>query len=122
MVPPSIHPTTGQPYRGELHEPAILPYRLCEQMTPPPKPICRAGLTGNASGDGLIRTVAEAEEGGRHDALVWAAGCAVNDGILDQIEEQLIAASLIAEAGANLHRSQPNRLDRQALDLASGRR
>jgi hypothetical protein len=29
---------------------------------------------------------------------------------------------LIAEAGATFPRSQPNRLDRQVLDLASGRR
>lgn len=94
IVPPSIHPVTGQPYRWELHEPAILPYRLRELLTPPPKPIYRAGAAGNANGAGLIRTVAETKEGGRHDVLVWAAGRAVKDGILDQVEEELVAASV----------------------------
>ena len=35
---------------------------------------------------------------------------------------QALDVDLIAEAGATFPRSQPNRLDRQALDLASGRR
>jgi Bifunctional DNA primase/polymerase, N-terminal len=36
IVPPSIHPATSQPYRWEMHEPAILPYRLRELLAPLP--------------------------------------------------------------------------------------
>ena len=36
--------------------------------------------------------------------------------------QHALDVDLIDKAGANLPRSQPNRLDRQALDLAHGRR
>jgi hypothetical protein len=38
--------------------------------------------------------VAEAQEGNRHDALVWACYRARHDGILDAITEELVSASV----------------------------
>jgi hypothetical protein len=49
-----------------------------------------------ASGAGLLRKVAEATEGNRNNSLFWAACRAGEDGILDQIEDQLIAAAMSA--------------------------
>jgi hypothetical protein len=94
IMPPSIHPATGEPYRWEIHEPAIMPYRLQELLRF--LPAVRRTMTANGArnGAGLIRKVAETPEGDRHDVLVWAAGCAIKDGILDQIEKDLVAASV----------------------------
>jgi hypothetical protein len=47
-------------------------------------------------GAGLVRTVAEANEDDRHDALVWASYRARNDGILREITEELVAAAVAA--------------------------
>jgi hypothetical protein len=96
IMPPSIHPTTNQPYRGESGEPAIMPHRLQELLTPPsPKPIYRHS-NSPASGAGLLRRVATAEEGNRNKTLFWAACRAVEDGLIDQIEDELVAAAISA--------------------------
>jgi hypothetical protein len=96
IVPPSIHPDTGEAYRWESRRaPAILPDRLQGLLTPAPKPIYRPS-NRNTSAVGLLRKVAETPEGNRNDALFWAACRAGEDGILDQIEDQLLAAALAA--------------------------
>jgi hypothetical protein len=94
IVPPSIHPATGQPYRWEQHPVSAMTYRLRELLIPPPKPIFRRN--GNAPAAGLLRAVAEAPEGNRNNSLYWAACRAVEDGILAQIEDQLLAAAISA--------------------------
>jgi Bifunctional DNA primase/polymerase, N-terminal len=94
IVPPSIHPATGQPYRWEHHPVAPMPYALRELLHPAPRPIHQGN--GATSGAGLVRKVAAADIGNRNRALYWAACRAVDDGIIDRIEEDLIAAAIAA--------------------------
>jgi hypothetical protein len=93
IVPPSIHPATGQPYRWEHHPVAPLPPRLRLLLCPAPKPV-QTFTSETKNGSGLIRKVAEAPEGKRHDVLVWASFRAREDGILDDITDELIAAAV----------------------------
>jgi hypothetical protein len=98
IVPPSTHPATGQPYRWESREPATLPYRLQELLTPLPRLIFRPRNPTTAA-VGLVRKVASAREGNRNNALFWAACRAAADGTLDLIQDQLLAAA--TSAGEN---------------------
>jgi hypothetical protein len=86
---------TGQPYGWEQQAVAGPPHRLRELLRPTPRPVnvhCRNG----GDGAGLLRTVAEAQEGRRNDVLYWAACRAVEDGLIDQIEDELIGAAVSA--------------------------
>jgi hypothetical protein len=93
-VPPSIHPATGLPYRWEDHPVASLPYRLRELLRPAPQPVrTHRGTSGKASA-GLVRTVANAAVGQRNRILFWASCRAAEKGLIDQIEDDLVAAAL----------------------------
>jgi hypothetical protein len=98
IVPPSIHPATGQPYRWEDKDAlaAVLPAKLAELLRPPPmRPTMRSGRHGAAIG--LLRTIAGAPEGKRNKVLFWAACRAGEGGILDdQVESLLINAAVTA--------------------------
>ena len=97
IVPPSIHPATGQPYRWESREPATLPPGLQELLTPPPPKPNRSISDSNTSAIGLLRTVAAAPEGNRNKTLYWASCRAAESGILDnQVEALLINAAVTA--------------------------
>jgi hypothetical protein len=93
IMPPSIHPATGLPYVWETHPIAVMPGSLRALLRRP-----RAAYIGPSGGDksgtGLIRTVRDAEPGKRHGALLWAANRAHDDGILDELADKLIAASI----------------------------
>jgi len=95
ILPPSIHPVTGDPYRWEHHEVAAATHALRELLRLTPK-ARRFHNSGSGDGASLIRTVAEAPERKRHNALVWASYRARDDGILDKITDALVAAALAA--------------------------
>jgi hypothetical protein len=96
IMPPSIHPATGQPYRWEDHPVAEMPPALVELLRPPPRRrIVRVG--SHASATGLLRTIVGAPEGNRNNVLYWAACRAGESGILnDQVEALLINAAVTA--------------------------
>jgi Bifunctional DNA primase/polymerase, N-terminal len=98
IMPPSIHPATGQPYRWQDEDApaAAIPAKLSELLhLPPPTPIARAG--SNASAIGLLRAVVGAPEGNRNNVLYWASCRAAESGILDdQVEALLINAAVTA--------------------------
>jgi hypothetical protein len=100
IVPPSIHPATGLPYRWDDRPAASLPPRLQELLTPlPPRPIAHSGSNGSAVGSaiGLVRVVVGAPEGNRNNVLYWAACRAAENGILNNhVEALLINAAVTA--------------------------
>ena len=94
IVPPSIHPATGQPYRWDEHPVQPLPYRLRELLLPARQPPSyRCNSSGKATA-GLVRTVAGADEGQRNRVLFWASCRAAEKGLIDQIEDELVAAAV----------------------------
>lgn len=98
IAPPSIHPATGEPYRWEHHPVATPPRGLRELLRPTPRP-SSPNRHSNSNGDALLSTVAAAMEGNRNNVLYWAACRAVEGGLIDQIEDELVAAAM--SAGAN---------------------
>jgi hypothetical protein len=95
VMPPSLHPTTGQPYTWHEIAPVPLPRWLREVLRPDP-PKTRKPLSPSTShtGHGLVDVVARQEEGNRNKALYWAALRALESGVLDQIHQELIAAAV----------------------------
>lgn len=96
VVPPSLHPATGQPYTWQVDvDPVPLPSWLREVLRPdPPKPRNPFSTHTNASGRALVDFVARQVDGNRNDALYWAARQALESGVLDQIGPDLIAAAV----------------------------
>jgi hypothetical protein len=101
IMPPSIHPDSGLPYRWEDPETKIAfpPAAARELLTP--KPILKHGfhpgrgpLDHLIEGAGLLRAVAEAEEGDRNRILYWAACRAAEDDL--DLEDELIRAARTA--------------------------
>jgi hypothetical protein len=96
IMPPSIHAATGQPYRWEDHPVAPMPHRLRELLRPlAQSERTHRGVSEKATA-GLLRTVSEANEGNRNRMLFWASCRAAERGILDQTEDELVAAALSA--------------------------
>jgi hypothetical protein len=93
IVPPSIHPATGLPYRWDERDPAPLPWRLRELLRPLPPRTTYSGRR-NKSGKPLVDFVARFVTDGVNDALFWAACKAAEDGILDEIEVELISTAV----------------------------
>jgi hypothetical protein len=94
IMPPSLHPATKQPYTWELHDFAPLPASLQELLRPAERPSYVSNGSRNRSG--LVRKVAEAQNGNRHNALVWSCFRARDDGILDELANELVAAAVAA--------------------------
>jgi len=95
IVPPSLHPATGQPYQWIDADPVALPSWLREVLRPAPvrpRPVTRS--TGD--GRSLVEFVARQIESNRNNALYWAAHRAIENGLLEIIEADLIAAAVAA--------------------------
>ena len=73
------------------------------------------------SGSGLVRKVAEAREGNRHYALVWACFRARDDGILDAITEELISASVWTATRRPAHAAPSHLFEGRQPDVAEVR-
>lgn len=100
ILPPSLHPATGQPYRWEEHDPAPMPAEVRDLLRP--APAARQPSRHAARGDGrhLADFVARQERGNINDAVYWAAKKAALEGILtDDLAAELVAAAARA-AGA----------------------
>lgn len=93
ILPPSIHPATGQPYRWHLGGVTHLPAAAIAALRPPPPRALPAVTRGAGSTAGLVRVVAAAEQGGRNAALFWAARRAVEGGHGPDVLDQLAAAA-----------------------------
>lgn len=94
ILPPSVHPATGRPYRWDERDPAPLPPEVRELLRPAPV-AARAASQGSGDGHQLAEFVARQEFGNINDALYWAARQAVRQGILTDA----LAADLVAAAG-----------------------
>ncbi|WP_024443363.1 bifunctional DNA primase/polymerase [Mycobacterium sp. UM_WGJ] len=94
VAPGSIHPGTGKPYR--LHcdaEIAQVPDHLTTLIVQPAwSPPAAPGSSSGDRWDGLIRTVQEAQPGGRNAALFWAAARAAADSAPAAVYSALAAA------------------------------
>jgi hypothetical protein len=95
VVPPSLHPTTGQPYRWEGSAIAPLPTHLRELLRPPQPAFTRPCRTATAgSGKGLVGFVAKHVNQGVNKALYWAARRAAEQGILEELADELIRVAV----------------------------
>ncbi len=95
IVPPSLHPDTGRPYQWIDADPVALPSWLREVLRPAP---ARLRSVTRSTGDGrhLVEFVARQTEGNRNKVLFWAAHRAIENGLLDGLEADLIAAAVAA--------------------------
>ena len=93
IMPPSIHPASGLPYWWEDRELVRLPAALREFLRPPPPTIMHVARR-DKSGQPLVDFVAGFKTDGVNNALFWAACRAAEDGLLGQIEEELIATAV----------------------------
>jgi len=95
VMPPSIHPDSGQPYTWHDVDPVPLPPWLREVLRPvPPKPRNPFSAHTSETGRELVDFVARQENGNRNNALFWAARRAVESGVLGDVEADLIAAAV----------------------------
>jgi hypothetical protein len=96
VVPPSIHPASGQPYRWTSDPIAYLPGHAVQQLRPDARVFASPRFT-TPSGNGaaaLIRAVANAPERKRNDTLYWAARRALEEGHDENIFDELADAAL----------------------------
>ncbi|MFC9761376.1 bifunctional DNA primase/polymerase [Rhodococcus jostii] len=93
VMPGSVHPDTGKPYRIERDLPiAGLPQELLLLVTPPvftPQPVV---VNPERRSDGLVRKVADAAGGGRNQITFWALCRALERGSSDLVPEIRSAA------------------------------
>lgn len=101
VMPPSLHPATGQPYWWDDRIPAQLPYAVVDLLRPPrPRQVQQARhvdalpLSGRAAH--LAGFVQSRGEGQRNGGLFWAACRAVEDGHPADTFDLLEAAATIA--------------------------
>lgn len=96
IVPPSLHPSTGEPYRWQGAEMTDLPFLARAALRPPRREHRTPTRPGAAPGDGshLVAFLQRFPVQGINAALYWAAGVAAKDGLLDRIGAELIATAV----------------------------
>lgn len=101
VMPPSLHPVTGNPYRWEARPQAVLPLAVIELLRPEarrahaqPAPADDDKLSQRALY--LARHVEQLPEGNRNAGLYWAACRAVEDSHPESTFELLEGAALVA--------------------------
>ena len=97
ILPPSIHPATGQPYTWEIHPAATLPMAARNKLRRPEsnlRPVSRSGVKGS-----LVAFLDNFPDQGINNALFWAANRAAESGTLDaQFDEFLAKAIELGES------------------------
>lgn len=93
ILPPSVHPTSGLPYRWDARPIAELPWRARLMLKPKPRPKA-FDAARVASGDGahLVAWLDNFREDGINNALYWAAARAHEAGL--DLDEQLITRAV----------------------------
>lgn len=99
IVPPSLHPATGLPYRWDQRPAVKLPPELRDLLRPIVRPARVGPFTKAGNPDALVAWVAR-QTSNVNDAVYWAAKKAARSGVLDQIEEDLVRAAEQAAAAA----------------------
>jgi bifunctional DNA primase/polymerase-like protein len=97
VVPPSVHPATGEPYRWDERRPVELPHTVRDLLRPAPRPAGRpVPWVAAAPGDGaaLVRFLHRYPVQGINQALYWAARRAAESGILERIAPELIETAV----------------------------
>jgi Bifunctional DNA primase/polymerase, N-terminal len=116
IVPPSVHPATGMPYRWEDHPVAPLPYHLRELLRP--LPVSRiVPAVRHGDGKGLVAWLGE-QTSNVNDALFWAACRAHEDGVLDALADELVAAAETAARTAGTWTAAGKRQSRRTVQSA----
>jgi hypothetical protein len=95
ILPPSLHPGSGKPYRWGGPDPvAALPERIREVLQPP-RQLCAPSTTlpSAAKLAGLVRRVRE-ESNTRNNVLFWAAKRLVEGGYPEQAYDDIAIAAL----------------------------
>jgi len=93
VMPPSIHPASGKPYRWVDREVARLP-RGVKALMLPRSPKRLAGKPGASSPVALVSWFRTLQAGERHDGLFWAASRAHEAGMSQRGLEKLIEAAV----------------------------
>ncbi len=117
ILPPSLHPATGAPYRWEMHDPVALPARLRDLLSPRSVRYEPAARRRGDEGDALIRFVAALQPGERNAGTYWAACRASEAGQLPALERELIAAA----TGAGLSEREVRRVFASAARTTGSR-
>lgn len=94
ILPPSLHPATGNPYRWVPGKIARLPDPVKHLLTPKPRAPRPTSMRGNVTG--LANKVAYADPGSRNELLFWAARTAHEEGASEEAFETLASAGLHA--------------------------
>jgi hypothetical protein len=90
IVPPSIHPASGLPYRWDGYEAAELPPTAAAALRHVQRMPLGRPLAPRGDGSHLIRWLDNFPVQGINNALYWATRRADEDGTLDRIEEGLV--------------------------------
>jgi Bifunctional DNA primase/polymerase, N-terminal len=117
VLPPSIHPKTGQPYRWQ--EPVAIvawPPTWLQRLLLPPRPyLMPVRANGASDSDALVRFVRVQPEGNRNAGLFWAACRAVELDATAATFERLVCAAM----AAGLSSTEAWRTVRSAMRRAS---